>query len=241
MIRHGAVRIDAEIRADPRQLERPPWSALTTTHARFALGDDLARRYQRDVAPMAAIRDTSPECLQALGALMQPRDVVGLFDATPIAGNKNLTVIAHKTVEQMVYAGTTAVPVNDEPVNLTAADVPEMMRLVELTKPGPFAERTIALGSYIGLRIDGRLVAMAGERMRFPGYAEISAVCVLPAYRRRGYSALLVRVLMGNMLSRGETPFLHIFSENTAAAALYMQLGFLYRRTLTVTVLGRSE
>lgn len=226
--------------ADSKQLERPPWSALTTTHSCFALGNDLARRYQPDVAPMAAVREVSDECLRALSALMQPGDAVGLFEAKPVAGTKDLAVIARKTIEQMVYEGSTAMPVDDGHARLTPADVPEMMHLVELTKPGPFSARTIALGSYIGVRIGGRLVAMAGERMRFPGFTEISAVCAHPDHRRRGHSSLLVRTLMRNILDRGETPFLHIFSDNTGAASLYRQLAFSHQRSLTVTVLQRS-
>lgn len=227
--------------ADPKLLERPPWSALTTKHSSFALGDDLAWRYRPDYAPMAAIRDVSDECLRALGEIMQPGDVVGLFDAQAVAGTADLGVLAQKTVEQMVYEDSDAMSAADRHVDLSPADVPDMLRLVELTKPGPFAARTIALGSYIGIRIGGELVAMAGERMRFPGFTEISAVCTHPDHRRRGYSSMLVRALIRPILARGETPFLHIFSDNADAASLYQSLGFSHRRTLTVTVLKRRN
>jgi predicted GNAT family acetyltransferase len=126
-------------------------------------------------------------------------------------------------------------------VNLTPADVPEMMELVELTKPGPFAARTITLGSYVGVRSGGHLVAMAGERMKFDGFTEISAVCTHPDHRGQGHSSLLVRTLVRNILDRGETPFLHIFSDNVRAASLYGRLGFARRRSLTVTVLARAD
>ena len=143
--------------ADPTQLERPSWSALTTTHSHFALGNDLARRYQPDVAPMAAIREVSDSCLQALIALMIPGDVVGLFTSKPISAIRDLVVVADKMVEKMVYDGNRAAPITDAHVkNLTPADVPEIMHLVELTKPGPFSARTIALGSYIGIRTGGQ-------------------------------------------------------------------------------------
>ncbi len=190
---------------------------------------------------MAAVRDASDECLQALGAAMQPGEVVGLFDSAPVAGNRNLDVIVHKTVEQMLYGEREVPTAAAGHVNLTAADVPDMMRLVALTKPGPFAARTIALGSYIGIRAGGDLVAMAGERMRFPGFTEISAVCTHPDYRHRGYSSALVRALTRSILERGETPFLHIYSDNSAAGSLYEHLGFSHRRTLTVTVLKRQD
>ncbi len=226
---------------DPRQLERPPWSALTTTHSGFALRNDLACRYRPDIAPMAGVREVSAACLEALAALMAPGDVVGLFDAIPISPGRDLAVLMHKAIEQMVYVGSEIAPVAGEFASLTPADVPAMMQLAELTKPGPFAQRTIVLGSYIGIRSGDQLLAMAGERMRFDGFTEISAVCTHPDHRGRGHAALLVSALMRNILARGETPFLHIFSDNTSAAALYRKLGFAYRRSLTVTVLRRLD
>ena len=100
--------------ADPKQLERPPWSALTTTHSDFALGNDLARRYQPDIAPMAAIREVSDTCLQAMAALMSPGEVVGLFDAEAVSAGGELVAIAHKTVEQMVNEQGRAAPFCEE-------------------------------------------------------------------------------------------------------------------------------
>ena len=96
--------------ADPKQLERPPWSALTMTHSVFAFGNELARRYPPDIAPMAAIREISDACLHALTALMKPSDVVGLFSARPVPASRDLVVIAHKMVEQMVYEWSEAAP-----------------------------------------------------------------------------------------------------------------------------------
>jgi ribosomal protein S18 acetylase RimI-like enzyme len=226
---------------DAKQLEQPPWSALTTTHAALALGNDLARRYPPDVAPMAGLREVSPACLDALAALMKPGDVVGLFAAEPVRANGDLDVVAHKLIEQMVYEGSEIARVTGEHATLTLADVPEMEKLVDLTQPGPFAPRTVILGSYIGIRHGGELVAMAGERMRCDGFTEISAVCTHPDHRGRGHALFLVSTLMRNVLARGDTPFLHIFSDNTSAAALYRRLGFAFRRALTVTVLKRSS
>ena len=227
------------VRADTNLLEKPPWSALTTTHAAFALGNDLARRYRPEVAAMASVQDDSEESLQSLRAVMRLGDVVGLFDSRPIAG-AGLEVIVHKTIEQMIYEGDAPSVISDNYVTLSAADVPEMMALVDLTKPGPFAPRTIELGSYIGVR-SGRLIAMAGERMKCGGFTEVSAVCTDPDYCDRGLSSALVKTLMRNIIGRGETPFLHIYSDNTRAGSLYERLGFMHRRTLTVTVLRRPN
>jgi ribosomal protein S18 acetylase RimI-like enzyme len=226
---------------DPKQLEQPIWSALTTTHASFALGNDLARRYPPDISPMAAVRQVSEDpCLQSLTKLLAPGDVVGLFSTEQVPADRNLAVIAQKVVDQMVYERGEAAPISGVVVKLTPADVPEMLHLAELTKPGPFAARTIALGSYIGIRSGGQLVAMAGERMKFDGFTEISAVCSHPEHRGRGLSSLLVSTLMRQILERSETPFLHVFDDNTSAAALYRKLGFARRRSITVTVLRRE-
>jgi ribosomal protein S18 acetylase RimI-like enzyme len=223
-----------------KQLESPIWSALTTRHARFALGNDLARRYPPAISPMAAVLDVSDSCLRALSELLTPDDVVGLFSAKPVSGGKYLEVIAQKVVDQMVYERDKALPSCREFINLTPADVPEMLRLVELTKPGPFAPETIALGSYIGIRSQGELIAIAGERMKFDGFTEISAVCTHPDHRGRGHSTSLVRTLMHSIVNRGELPFLHVYGDNPAAAALYAKLGFTQSRSFAVTVLRRS-
>jgi predicted GNAT family acetyltransferase len=110
-----------------------------------------------------------------------------------------------------------------------------------LTKPGPFSAGAIVLGSYLGVRCAGKLIAMAGERMRFDGFSEISAVCTHPEYRGCGYASSLVRALVRQIIARGETPFLHLYSDNTTAAALYTKLGFTHRRSLIVTVLRRTS
>ena len=118
-------------------------------------------------------------------------------------------------------------------VVLTAHDIDAMMELVALTKPGPFEARTLQLGTYLGLREGGRLLAMAGERLRVPGYVELSAICTHPEARGRGLAAYLCRLLMLAAADRREVPFLHVRPENPAAE-LYRRLGFEVRRQLWV-------
>ncbi|SAL86125.1 GCN5-related N-acetyltransferase [Caballeronia terrestris] len=116
-----------------------------------------------------------------------------------------------------------------------------MLDLVQRTKPGPFGRRTGEMGSYIGMRDRGRLIAMAGERMRVDGYAEISAVCVDDDYRGKGLAGRLVNVLRKEIERRSETPFLHVFSDNTSAIGLYQRLGFELRRTFHLTRVGHTD
>jgi predicted GNAT family acetyltransferase len=226
---------------DPRLLERPPWSALTTIHSNFALGSDLARRYPATVAPMAGVREISNASLNALAALMSPGDVVGLFGPEAVSETGDLLVVTHKHIDQMTCDRQDDSPQTGHVTELTPADVPEMLHLVELTKPGPFSAGAIVLGTYIGIRHAGKLIAMAGERMRFDGFTEVSAVCTHPGYRGCGYASSLICALVRQIIARGETPFLHLYSENTIAAALYTKLGFTHQRSLIVTVLRRAN
>jgi predicted GNAT family acetyltransferase len=114
-----------------------------------------------------------------------------------------------------------------------------MVELTKLTKPGPFTLRTHELGTFLGIRIDGQLVAMAGERMKPANYTEITAVCVHPAHRGRGYAQTLLGAVARQISARGEIPFLHVFSDNDSAIALYRRQGMEIRRRLCVTVLER--
>jgi len=127
-----------------------------------------------------------------------------------------------------------------EAVTLASADVPEMLELVRLTDPGPFFQRTIELGRYVGLRRDGALAAMAGERLRFDGWTEISAVCTAPSYRGHGLASRLVSTLVADIHDRSEGAFLHVLKSNTNAIRLYEGLGFRTRRGRTISVLTRA-
>lgn len=124
-------------------------------------------------------------------------------------------------------------------INLTNADAPEMQALAALTKPGPFLPRTHELGQFIGIRENGALVAMAGERMKLPGFTEVSAVCTHPDFRGRGMAGRLTRIVAARICARGETPFLHAFGGNANAIRLYESLGFELRSKMFITVLRR--
>jgi ribosomal protein S18 acetylase RimI-like enzyme len=226
--------------SEANPLDRPPWSALTSSHAAFAVGNELVRRYRPEYSPLSALREVSAPCLQALSALMQPGEIVGLFGAEPTAASGDLVEVVHRPLEQFVYEKRDVSAGDLEFSVLSEADAPEMMALAKLTEPGPFAARTVLLGEYLGVRSGGRLIAMAGERMKFPGFTEISAVCTHPEHRGRRLAEALVRILMRNILDRGEVPFLHIFADNVAAGALYKKLGFTHRRSLVVSVMQRA-
>jgi predicted GNAT family acetyltransferase len=140
-----------------------------------------------------------------------------------------------------MVGGKEFIPSDDERIAvLGRSDIPDMFRLVQLTDPGPFAARTAEMGRFIGIREDGELVAMAGERMAAGRYIEVSAVCTHPGYRGRGLAGVLVRHLSADMQRRGKTPFLHVVSTNTSAMRLYEELGFRKARSLYLTVIAAT-
>ena len=221
-------------------LDDPVWNALTTRQAALAEGGALARRYPRDIAPFAAMAAASPEGFAALATLISPADYVVLFTPDPVTPPAGFKVHLAKSGEQMVGTPAEAAAGATDIVELSAADVPAMMELTKLTNPGPFALRAHELGTFLGIRHQGRLVAMAGERMKPANYTEITAVCVHPSQRGRGYGQILLAAVSRQILARGEVPFLHVFSDNDGAIALYRRQGMVIRRSMCVTVLGRN-
>jgi predicted GNAT family acetyltransferase len=221
-------------------LDYPIWTALTTTQRSLAEGDARARRYPTQMTPFAAMPDMSTESFAALGALMSPRDIAVLFTPDPVNPPAEFKVALAETGEQMIGTPVETPANGVDIVTLGADDVPDMMALTELTKPGPFSARTHELGTFLGIRTGGQLVAMAGERMKPAKYTEITAVCVHPSHRGRGYGQMLLAAVSRQIVARGEIPFLHVFTSNESAIALYRRQGMEIRRRLHVTVLQKK-
>ena len=230
--------VDADI---ARMLDRPAWTALTTRHAHLAEGGELARRYDPSIVPFAATLDDGPECLAALAGLASPGETMLFLQAGPVALPPNLTATLEAAGVQMVagdHLGGT-----DDPriVQLGEADAADMLELATLTKPGPFTLKALRLGGFWGIRREGRLVAMAGERMKQPGFTEISGVCTHPEARGNGYARLLSLFVAGRIAARGERPYLHAWASNTPAIRLYETLGFRLRREMHVAMAVRTQ
>ena len=218
-------------------LDRPVWSALTSRQAHLAMGDARALRIDPAYGLFAAAADRSPEATEALGRLNVSRNGMGLVETADMPVPAGATVRVAAACVQMTAAsldgGGRDVPF--EP--LGEADAAEMLALATLTAPGPFFEKTHRLGAFIGIKIDGRLAAMAGERMKPDGFTEVSGVCTHPDFRGRGYAGSLMRVVTARILERGEQAFLHAYATHTATIALYETLGFRVRTPITYTVL----
>jgi ribosomal protein S18 acetylase RimI-like enzyme len=219
-------------------LDNPVWSSLAGPHARFALRRGAVLRYPGDVSPFAGLPDQPCAAdWDDLAALTGPGAVVALA-SVPLPPPDGWEVVQALEGVQLIDSGaSTSADRGDDgaTVRLGRADVPEMLDLARRTRPGPFLPRTVELGVYLGIRTapgsGGVLVAMAGERLNPPGWTEISAVCTDEQWRGRGLARRLVQTLMAGIRARGQTPFLHVVSGNTAAIRLYEQLGFRRRCT----------
>ena len=226
-------------------LDNPAWSALTTHQAHLALGGVGARRYPPHLAPIAALGRRDRAALEELATLVPEGGSISLpatlEHVVPMVPPQ-LTVTLEKRLVQMVCDTPCDVPtVATELSVLSEADIPDMLELTTLTHPGPFRSHTYTLGTYLGIRIDGRLAAMGGQRMHVPGYRELSAICTHPDFQGRGYARTIVARLVAETFERGLIPFLHVEEDNQRAQAVYRDLGFVERARLPLLVVERVK
>ena len=231
---------NAAASAPPHPLDSAAWASLTGPHARFAEGQGRARRYRTDLSPFGALADPGDprswadlHRLQGAGQTVLLTGPPGLVDGLPAGW----AVEALIPGVQLVATPDHRTGPDPEASPVGAAEAFEAADLVARTEPGPFRPRTHELGGYLGLWRDGRLVALAGERLHPPGWTEISAVCTHPDHRRQGLATRLVRAVGREIRRRGETPFLHTGAANTSAVELYLELGYALRRTVEFAVL----
>jgi predicted GNAT family acetyltransferase len=244
---HAAAwpRASADGRADVdfgamHLLDRPVWSSLTTHHAPLALGGAQAKRFARGINVFASAADDGPQALAALADLVQPGEQVCVLQVPAVALPPGCVVVKAAPGVQMAATRSLRDEASSDGIEPLADDAaPEMLALARLTEPGPFLRRTHTMGRFLGVRIDGRLAAMAGERLRMPGYTEVSGVCVHPDFRGRGLARRLSAAVAAAIEARGDQAFLHAWASNRPAIALYESLGFELRSPVHVAVLER--
>lgn len=218
-------------------LDRAIWHSLATVHAELGEGDVRARRFVPAVHAFAAARDDGPEAQAALAALARPGAGLVLVEAAVAPTPPGLRCERVAALDQMLLDKLVSGPLAEDAVDLGAQDAADMLALAGLTRPGPFFPATHRMGGFVGIRQGGQLIAMAGERLRLPGFTEVSAVCTHPDHRGRGLAPALMRVVIGRGHARGDAVFLHAYPDNPAIA-LYQAMGFRMRRRLMLTQFG---
>jgi predicted GNAT family acetyltransferase len=219
----------------------PAWHALQTRHCHFAVSAGDACRYPADVAPFAAVATPSTLALQQLHSLLTPGESVWLIGESyphisPLSFEKSL-----KCLQMMVPEEIPPPSLSVEIVPLSNANAPEMVALTNLAFPGFFRSRTCEMGSYFGVRSNGELIAMGGERLMLDGYPEISGICTHPEHRGKGYAASLIWHLARNHRRNGLVSWLHVSAENQHAIELYRKLGFTVARKVTLHRIRRTD
>lgn len=222
-------------------LDNVIWNSLGTRHARFAESNERARRFHPQVSVLGTLSEFTQAGYDDLAKLQQHGQVTAMTLTSRQPPPIGWSVVREAPLWQMVL-GDEAVPYRgrDDVLRLGAPDAAEMVALAELTKPGPFSLRTHELGTYLGIRENGKLVAMAGERLKVRGFTEVSGVCTHPEHTGKGYARTLMGILIQRIRQRSERPFLHVRENNTHAIELYQRMGFDKRVLLHLLVVKKG-
>ncbi len=211
-------------------LDNVVWHALSGRQAHLGSRNGRAARFDHEIAVFAGLEDPSdPGAWDDLAGLIGTH--AGVLFAPDLVVPEGWTTVAEMPCLQMVATDVVPQPSEVPMFQLTADDVPDMLELVEATKPGPVGKRTIEMGRYVGVREDGKLVAMAGERFAVDGLTEVSLVCTAEEVRGRGLGRVVVDDVIARIRERGEDAFLHVLTDNAPAIALYEAMGFAVRTT----------
>jgi ribosomal protein S18 acetylase RimI-like enzyme len=211
-------------RRQTEALKNPFWVSLSTKHSAFCESKGNVLRYQPTLLPFSAVEKSDT----AINAALLRRDTDTNFIGVIPSIDIDTADIVRASCLQMAWqprGGFTVPDAMAGECELGAAEAAEMVELTQVAFPGYFRAETYRLGRYIGLRVDGQLVAMAGHRTRMPGLREISGVCTLPGFTGRGYAQHLIRRLLND--TPDELPYLHVVSTNARAIAIYHALGFV--------------
>ncbi len=218
------------------QLDRPVWHALSTALAPLALGSSRAKRFLPAVNLFGATPNDTPDELAELAELFGPGETMYTLQVASTAPPPGMYLTKSGDLVQMIATRPVAAIESPHPLlPLGASDAAEMLALAKLTEPGPFRAETYRMGQFYGVRINQQLVAMAGTRMCFPGYCELSGVCTHPDFRGHGLARLLSAHIACAIFARGERAFLHSWANNDAATNLYRDLGFEVCAQMTAT------
>ena len=226
-------------------LDTPIWTALTTKQAQIAHSNALARRFPPEMTLLGALAANTAMAFDSLAQLIQ-RDAVTLYFTSPPQMPAGWEIVRGVELHQMVQETDPPRPSEQAPapevIELTPTDVPEMSAVYTATRPGrTLCPRIQKLGQFLGIREEGKLVAMGGLRLHLPGYREITTVATLPRHEGRGYATAIVRALIDRIHAAGNKPFLTVGTGNTRAVEIYRRLGFKERIRLYSQTIRRAQ
>lgn len=224
---------------DLRQLNNPAYYAITGPQAHLAKVSGGGARYFPEVVPFAAVARPDAACAGELNGLLEPGENFFLIgELPPLEAGweiRSQLPCLQMVSEKIPDAPDPSIPITD----LTPADADDMYTLMQLVQPGYFMPETRRMGRYTGIRHNGQLVTLAGERMRLNGLSELSAIVTHPGFTGRGYAGQLVAGLVNRQRAEGITPFLHVATHNERAIRLYRHMGFETRREITFHLLHK--
>jgi ribosomal protein S18 acetylase RimI-like enzyme len=227
-------------------LDNAVWTALTTKQSQVAHSSALARRFPPEMTLLGALAANTAMAFDSLAQLIQ-RDAVTLYFTSPPQIPAGWEIVRAVELHQMVQEAEATPPSAEQDatpkvIELTPSDVPEMSVLYTATRPGrTLCQRIQKLGQFLGIRDEGKLVAMGGLRLHLPGYREITTVATLPSHEGRGYATAIVMASMARIHTAGNKPFLTVGTGNTRAIDIYHRLGFKERTVLYSRTIRRAE
>lgn len=220
-------------------LDNPVYYALATGNQNLTNGNTQIKYFGRQVAPFVGLKNISTESFQALYDILPDDGPFVFISVKETDIPAPWQVLATIPGYQMVCNGNVLPADEINLVMLTDENIPQMLELTQLTNPGPFAQRTIDFGQYVGIFEGNKLAAMAGQRMNPLPYAEISAVCTHPDHTGKGYAKQLLAFHINRIKAEGNIPFLHVRSDNERAIKIYQSLGFEIRSKVYFYVISK--
>ena len=216
-------------------LDNPIWNALTTGAANYAFSRGKVHFINRNMGFFVGLPSYEVEQLDQLYAVMDVGMRVILFTPGFLELDSKWKVRNDHVLLQMILEKPSLQPSRASAIReLSIADVPDMLALTQLAKPGPFLENTIDFGGYFGYFEEGRLVSMAGTRLAVGPYTEVSAVCTHPDFIGKGFAKMVLPYVLNYIQLQGQIPFLQLYPDNLHAFNLYQKMGFIERANLRV-------
>ena len=223
-------------------LDNPFWSALQTRQRQFSIGNGQIKKFPADILPFVGLKDQNALLMDQITQFMIPQEEIYVKNGIgPLPDGWK--IINHLPCIQMICLRLPEIRLEKKVsiARLKKNDFDELFQLVNQVQPGFIMKRTHLLGNYFGIRINGKLVATAGERLRMDGFIELSAVCTLPEFTGMGYAQLLIDEVCQGIFKKGSIPILHVLESNSRAIKLYEMFNFRKRMDFPLIKLRRKE